>query len=1510
MESPTRGGSSPERTADPGSSCGVISPDASRLRDVITFDHDSEVIDLSGCGLSDLKSLESCSRLSSLAVANNNLLSCDELCRLRRLWTLDLRGCGLTTVAPLVHLGALGELQLAHNRLLISAALKLHPMALGRLGLQGNPLLPDGVRTAMRVRSGADEARLLRSFLADSLPRVVALDDSFVTSAERKHCRDYFDGTPPGQAMRELLLEAQMEAVSDAPPPITCEQLRALSRAWDRSEALVTVFADCELLYDSSAEDKVAMDTRRLRWLAAEYDLNRQVIVADLNRRTAARAADAIRKATLPGGGGAAAASEAKEKAGVKLLPLSLVALSTRSWLSGPRKLNLMALLALSLHQPMPGPLVHEFLIATLAPELGPEHVSEVARLPPCLRAALLLLLTKRGHDGVSSESLWRFLSFGALMFDRDTPDAPQPIGAGLPTVSSGSSRPGTGPTTPTAALPSAASAAFELGYTECARHVRKLLKEMPSWTKYERPPTGGAGTGTGGAGTSPPPQTGGDAGDSGGDVGGDSRSQLLRMDRLNSAPPPNSPSSSVHPGPYVHPALSGRASRISLGSTYQAADGVAPDQPEQQQQQQQQQQQGQDEEKQQQDPQQEQHETEIDPHREPTPPSNEFLDVLAGDLSARDMMPPPSADGRPPPTPEGVEQMPPPTPPGNLMRTGRHRPSRGGGGGESEASGGAQPDLPPISHPVFSEGSGDNSRRVTPPVPHAPPSRGLSRAPLSPNASERSRLQTSGGDLGEGGDGAADGYMGLGGVAHPLVAGGGPTVPMSMPMRKIIGGASVGGLYADNSSWGPNFLIASNGANLRRAGGDTQTRRGLDPTTHRVAYSRWSPLEAPAYLLKRRDQTFLQVYHPDRPVPHAEVDGMGSGGGGGDADGGDGGGDSPDEELSDEQRQRLEELRGALLKQMHRVIDTFRRMDVNGDGRISMEEFRAVLPLLGPPRGGGGGQTKGGDASDGAATGGGGVGADAGADADADAAGRGAAGVTRAEAEGGQASFGHADTDAMFRVIDSDRSGTIDYNELNAVLRQGLSIKLSKRLQVGGAGEIALEAKNKIALRGAHPGADDDSDIDDEAAAAAGGGDGVFELTTTAALAPGGEGGGEGGGDGGGEGGGEGGGGGDCGGEGGGEPSATRSTARVPGRTGARVASNSTTNARLRATQAVAAAAAAREAANRSSAPLLVSPPVVGPSSRRSGQVVHSRHGSMDVGTTWFAVGGKNDFIMQPQRDQEVVRQTSQSQSKIWQSVQMVRQHTDSVSAIMHHNGMIHEAQWRQRRLASNGSKMHPMDASADRISRSKIGRGSQPTLQGGGGGGPGGRHSYSSSVTCGGGLATSASAPQLPHHAIVHRSSRRAGAQAAHEQEQGTLGYDDGNRVHMTSGGSKRGGGGGGPGVGSGGFGGEAGLPLRQMYRGYDHAEYAAAPWAPSIQTKALTQSSERRDKPPKESLASKPGGGAHVDVQVAATSSHLIGTEYSRGIASLTNSSHALSRNGSRPSSRSNMAVGFSL
>ena len=72
----------------------------------------------------------------------------------------------------------------------------------------------------------------------------------------------------------------------------------------------------------------------------------------------------------------------------------------------------------------------------------------------------------------------------------------------------------------------------------------------------------------------------------------------------------------------------------------------------------------------------------------------------------------------------------------------------------------------------------------------------------------------------------------------------------------------------------------------------------------------------------------------------------MGSGGGD-DADGGDGGGDSPDEELSDEQRHKLEELRAALLKQMHRVIDTFRRMDVNGDGRISMEEFRAVLEHL-----------------------------------------------------------------------------------------------------------------------------------------------------------------------------------------------------------------------------------------------------------------------------------------------------------------------------------------------------------------------------------------------------------------------------------------------------------------------------------------------------------------------------------------------------------------------------------
>ena len=670
-------------------------------------------------------------------------------------------------------------------------------------------------------------------------------------------------------------------------------------------------------------------------------------------------------------------------------------------------------------------------------------------------------------------------------------------------------------------------------------------------------------------------------------------------------------------------------------------------------------------------------------------------------------------------------------------------------------------------------------------------------------------------------------------------------------PARKVIGGASVGGLYSDHLSWGPNFLIAANGANLRRAGGDTHTRRGLDPTTHRVAYARWAPLEAPAYLLKRRDQTFLHVYHSDRPVPQPAGAASAVDGGGGDG--------GPRPEITEEQKSRLEALRAALLKEMHRVIDTFRKMDANGDGKVSMAEFRAVLPLLAPR----GASPSPGDAAAAA----GAAAAGAAAEAPTAAPGEGTAGA------GAAATFGAEDTDALFSVIDGDGSGTIDYTELNAVLRQGLSITLSKRMQVGGAGEIALESKNKISLRGSHPGNDDDSDAGDAAAgggaAAEGGPDGAGNeaagAQTTQDMHP---------------------------------PKSASSTPAV------KVASNSAANARQRAVAATAAAAAAREAGSRSSAQLLVSPPVVGPASRRSGQVVYSRHGEEKKGTTWFAVGGKNDFIMQPVRVEEAVR-TSQSQSKLWQSVQLVRQHTGTVSERMHRSGMRHEAMWRQKRSASTTSLLAPPEDPRDgrpyrgtshRAGLPMAPAGSLPRMlsaEGSVGGTPG----YPRES-----LPSSASAPQLPKAGSRPRQDATRGSTpggqpwSEHGMPQSSafslFGSDRSSTAML--------GAGAGSGAGSGGFGGQGGIPLKQMYRGYDHEEYAAAPWAPALQTSSVARVADRHR--PKESLAAK-HAPPHVDVSVAATSSALIGSEYSRDIASLTSNSHALSRSGSRPGTRPN-------
>ena len=57
-------------------------------------------------------------------------------------------------------------------------------------------------------------------------------------------------------------------------------------------------------------------------------------------------------------------------------------------------------------------------------------------------------------------------------------------------------------------------------------------------------------------------------------------------------------------------------------------------------------------------------------------------------------------------------------------------------------------------------------------------------------------------------------------------------------------------------------------------------------------------------------------------------------------------------------------------------------------------------------------------------------------------------------------------EVDRLFAEMDADSSGQIDFKELNTQLRQGASIHLAAELQVGGAGEIEVGAKNRSPLR------------------------------------------------------------------------------------------------------------------------------------------------------------------------------------------------------------------------------------------------------------------------------------------------------------------------------------------------------------------------------------------------------------------------------------------------------------
>ena len=53
-----------------------------------------------------------------------------------------------------------------------------------------------------------------------------------------------------------------------------------------------------------------------------------------------------------------------------------------------------------------------------------------------------------------------------------------------------------------------------------------------------------------------------------------------------------------------------------------------------------------------------------------------------------------------------------------------------------------------------------------------------------------------------------------------------------------------------------------------------------------------------------------------------------------------------------------------------------------------------------------------------------------------------------------------------LFDLLDSDKSGSLDYKELHHALRQGQNIELDAALKDGALGEISADAKNKHALR------------------------------------------------------------------------------------------------------------------------------------------------------------------------------------------------------------------------------------------------------------------------------------------------------------------------------------------------------------------------------------------------------------------------------------------------------------
>ena len=149
-----------------------------------------------------------------------------------------------------------------------------------------------------------------------------------------------------------------------------------------QAAGLIALFVDAGLLYASNDEVRLrAADLERLRWLAQDHDEMLLVHAVELSE-----------------------SSVAGHQAQLPPPPLSLLQLAERSWLSGARQLGLMALLAYSLNKPVPGKLVYEALQRLLSPEVPAPHIAHVASLAPCMRSALVALLARRGHDGVSTE--------------------------------------------------------------------------------------------------------------------------------------------------------------------------------------------------------------------------------------------------------------------------------------------------------------------------------------------------------------------------------------------------------------------------------------------------------------------------------------------------------------------------------------------------------------------------------------------------------------------------------------------------------------------------------------------------------------------------------------------------------------------------------------------------------------------------------------------------------------------------------------------------------------------------------------------------------------------------------------------------------------------------------------------------------------------------------------------------------------------------------------------------